>query len=270
MGDTSPVLQAALEYIEVGWHPIPIPRRSKRPVIEGWPNLEITAESVHKYFNGAPQNIGVLLGANCTDVDIDSPEAIACAAHFLPPTPAMFGRGSKRYSHWLYKVADFDSVDKAKISFIDPCPGDNKSTLVELRLKGGHQTVMPPSVHESGEPIQWEEGWPAVPAEVAFLDLRRSVAKVAAASLLARHMPPDRKIRLKAFRVLAGFLSRWHTPPEQVWLFAVAITAAGGFDRKLANEARTTALSYCEGANVPGYPELVVCFGEQIVNTIVG
>ena len=48
-----------------------------------------------EYFNGAEQNIGVLLGdpsGHTVDVDLDCPEALALAGWFLPPTGCKFGR----------------------------------------------------------------------------------------------------------------------------------------------------------------------------------
>src|ERR1019366_10177857 len=77
-----PISSAALSWIERGFLPVPIPFREKRPVIEGWPALRITAPNVPKYFNGTPQNIGVLLGESygVADIDLDCFEAIAAAA----------------------------------------------------------------------------------------------------------------------------------------------------------------------------------------------
>jgi hypothetical protein len=264
-------LQAALTYIEAGWFPVPVPYKGKGPQTPGWPELRLTAETAPKYFNGTRQNIGVLLGLdNRIDIDLDSSEAIACASHFLPVTSATFGRASKRLSHWLYRVTDLDTVSDNRIAIEDPAPGAGKAMLVEMRLKGGHQTIVPPSIHESGEPIEWENGWPVVPAEVSFKDLRRAVRRVAAASLLARHMPASDKARQKAFCAIAGFLSKWHWPVEQAGLFARAVTAAGHFDRGPYYKAYETALAHSRGENVPGYPALVEHFGQLIADTVIG
>ena len=48
--------------------------------------LEITTEGAAQYFNGASQNIGVLLGDKfgSTDVDCDCSEAITAAREMLP------------------------------------------------------------------------------------------------------------------------------------------------------------------------------------------
>jgi hypothetical protein len=55
-------LEIALQYIDRGWSPIPIPHRSKGPIIDGWQNLRIGGTDAPRYFNGAAQNIGIILG----------------------------------------------------------------------------------------------------------------------------------------------------------------------------------------------------------------
>lgn len=77
-------LRAALTWIEKGFSPVPVPHRSKRPVLDGWQHLEITVDTASQYFNSAPQNIGVRLGDKygSTDADCDCPEAIT-AAQFI-------------------------------------------------------------------------------------------------------------------------------------------------------------------------------------------
>ena len=65
----------------------------------------------------------------------------------LPATSAQFGRASKPRSHRLYR-----SPGAQTRKFIDPV---RRSMLVEIRSDGGLQTVFPPSVHPSGETIEW-------------------------------------------------------------------------------------------------------------------
>jgi hypothetical protein len=69
-----------------------------------------------------------------TDVDLDCPEAIAVARYLLPMTGAVFGRASKRSSHWLYRSDLFTNVDAATIQFKDP---RTKGMVLELRIGGG-------------------------------------------------------------------------------------------------------------------------------------
>jgi Bifunctional DNA primase/polymerase, N-terminal len=87
-------LEAALAWIQRGYSPIPVPDRSKKPVLEGWQRLEITVDVAPNYFNSRSQNIGVLLGDKygSIDVDCDCPEAIRAARELLPETGLIFGQ----------------------------------------------------------------------------------------------------------------------------------------------------------------------------------
>src|SRR5215212_3426279 len=98
-------LDFARSYIKRGWNPVPIPYGAKRPTDKSWQDRRIDEASAPQYFNGKAQNIGVVLGPTSnglTDVDLDCPEAVVAAPDLLPPTSAIFGRSSKRASHFLY------------------------------------------------------------------------------------------------------------------------------------------------------------------------
>lgn len=149
-------IDAAANYISRGWAPIPLPPKSKAPTIIGWQRLRITEADLPKYFTDGC-NVGVLLGSpsgNLVDVDLDHPTALALADEYLPATDAVFGRQSKRRSHRLYVVTG----DVKTVRY----QATGHGMLVELRSTGT-QTVMPGSIHPSGEPITWDsDGEPAV------------------------------------------------------------------------------------------------------------
>lgn len=150
---------AALEYIQRGWRVVPIAHRKKGPILNEWQNLRITEDEIGDYFSCGRQNVGVLMGepSGCLiDIDLDHPRAVELAEDYLPPTDAKFGRESKPRSHWIYVVTG--SIDTQKFH--------NKSAgmVVEIRSTGA-QTVFPPSVHESGEQIDWDRD-DAIPANV--------------------------------------------------------------------------------------------------------
>ena len=73
-------VEVARRYVARGWSPIPIPFREKGPGPKGWQHLRLGDErALTAYFNGGPQNIGVVLGApsgGLVDVDLDSAEAV--------------------------------------------------------------------------------------------------------------------------------------------------------------------------------------------------
>jgi Bifunctional DNA primase/polymerase, N-terminal len=188
-------LHSALDWCRRGFHPIPIPHREKGPKILRWQALRITEETAATYFNSAQQNIGVLLGdeSGAADVDLDCIEAIEVAAVLLSETGLKFGRPSKRSSHYLYRIDP--AVASRRLS--DPTElNKDEATIVELRCRKkdgtvGLQTVVPCSVHPSGEPITFEPGFDGHAANIDSDVLNRAVSRVAAASLLARHWPGE-------------------------------------------------------------------------------
>jgi hypothetical protein len=122
---------------------------------------------------GGGENIAVILGpasGELVDSDLDCPEALALADLYLPPTRAVFGRGSKPRSHRL-----FIAPGAVYESFADPLTGN---TLIELRAAGrdggAHLTLFPPSIAD-GERREWD-GEVIAPAVVDAAVLRTAAA----------------------------------------------------------------------------------------------
>jgi hypothetical protein len=181
----SALLEAALDYAKRGWQDVPIPAGEKGPKLSGWGKLRLSIDDLPRHFGGGC-NIGVILGppsGELVDIDLDCEEALAIADLYLPPTGAEFGRKSKPRSHRLYVAPG--AVHEA---FADPLDG---STLLELRAQGRdggcHQTVFPPSVHPSGESIEWTSQIIA-PAVVDAKPLRLVAAYLAIGCLVARYV----------------------------------------------------------------------------------
>lgn len=167
----SAALVAARRYTRRGWRVIPIPFKSKAPRLKGWQKLRLTEKELPKWFNCAAQNLGVLLGEPSSwvvDIDLDDARCVERAAEFLPPTPAVFGRAGKPRSHWIYRVTAPVEPEKHN---------GEAGMLAELRATGC-QTVFPPSVHPTGERIEWEQP-DAEPAVVNPETLRAAVRALA-------------------------------------------------------------------------------------------
>ena len=184
--------EAAAYWVDRGFHPVPVPYREKAPVLDAWQKLRIKKDNLHSYFDGSAQNIGVLLGDEhgSADIDCDCPEAMAAAMELAPPTGLVFGRASKPASHFFYRCKPPVRTRR----FTDPT--SKKTTLVELRCQKadgsiGLQTVVPPSVHQSGEQIWFEPDRDGDPAEAQAQVLISAVSKIAAAAALARHWPRE-------------------------------------------------------------------------------
>ena len=240
-------LDVALGYIERGWWPIPVPYRTRAPNLPGWQNLSLTAETAPGYFNGADMNVGIRLGpSGLTDVDLDCREAVALAPAFLPRTKAIFGRSGKPRSHWLYKTGLVETEKKGVIPFVDPLRvergDDDKAMLVELRFGSGAQTVFPGSVHDSGEPVEWDTF--EEPAIVDGQDLKRRVSLIATASAIVRVW--SKGIRHDAALALGGFLARAGWDADSIdefvaWVVDVAITTGRDDPREKADRLRAAS-----------------------------
>src|SRR6516225_881443 len=207
----------ALDYvIRRRWAAVPVPFRQKGPRLKGWQHLRIdSAELVTRYFPDQT-NIGVILGSasgGLVDVDLDCVEALAISDGVLPKTGSVFGRASKQCSHRLYYV----DGPAPSMQLTDPLTGD---TLVELRGdkqdgSAGFQTLLPGSIHPSGEPIVWaNDGEPAL---VEYDALKRALLALATRVLIARYCPgadtidEARHALARADPRIMAEIARWHT-----------------------------------------------------------
>jgi P4 family phage/plasmid primase-like protien len=264
-------LEAAIAWIRHGFSPVPVPYRSKRPVLSGWERLEITANTASQYFNGASQNIGLLLGDKfgSADVDCDCPEAITGARELLPETGSVFGRQSKPFSHYLYRTDPPVGTQQ----FHDPV---DRATIIEMRGVSsdgsiGLQTVVPPSTHKSGESVRFEQGFDGIPANVDADMLVSAVRKVAAAAVLARHWP-TKGSRHHAFLALAGILARsgWSLEDAKrlhrviyrcLWPSNPELDAAD-------SEVQSTFEKHAGSGEITGIPTLAEVIDKKVVDTV--
>lgn len=148
-------LDHARDLLARGLSPIPVPHRLKAPRLGGWQTLRLASDDLPRYFNGAPGNVGALLGEPSgwiVDVDLDHPRALELADRHLPTTGMAWGRKSKPRSHRLYRLTRPGGTHKWT---------SGSGMIVELRSTGC-QTIAPGSTHPSGEVVRWDaDGDPA-------------------------------------------------------------------------------------------------------------
>jgi len=249
-----------------GFAPIPVPYQQKSPVIRAWQDLRLDETGIHAAFSD-PSNVGVLLGepsGGLVDIDLDSPETQALAPFLLPSTDLRSGRASAPGSHWFHRVTSPLKTTK----FIDPlgATGDDRVMLVELRSTGA-QTLVPPSVHPSGEAITWTQA--GEPAELDDHVLQQAVARVAAGALLARYWPA-RGSRHEVALALAGGLLRANWEVDEAADFVGYIAQAAGDeeveDRQQA--VHSTAESIAAGQHTTGWPTLAAVLGPRVVDSV--
>lgn len=260
----SKILEAALNYQKRGWQPLPIPFRSKNPKLTGWQNFKTVEANLPDHFNGKLQNISVLLGSKSnglTDIDLDSPDAVRLADLFLSKTDAEFGRATKPRSHRLYN-SDFPRTQK----FSTPFESDEKkATIVEIRSTGG-QTVFPPSIHESGESIEWFAD--GEPLKIDAKDLRRSVALLASACILLPFWRDSIRHDL-SLAISGAFLRNGFTQSEtKNFIRALCETSNDEEITDRLKSVQTTDEKLRNKENAFGFPKLSELTNEILVDTL--
>ncbi|AWM36961.1 DNA polymerase I, thermostable [Gemmata obscuriglobus] len=249
----STVAEAVARYRARGWCTVPVhrpdldrgacscgrpdcPKPGKHPDARFWPGGTAAPE----HFAG--RNVGVKLGPNSAglaDVDLDCGEAAVAGPHLLPATNSAFGRGGET-THRLYAVTDRTA---AFAKLLDPVRSGDRATIVELRWpewdeaegRFKHlQTVFPPSLHASGEGLEWARA--GEPAAVAGAELAAAVRHVGAAVLLARYARPQERHALVL--LVANLLARagWEDDARAV-AFVTAVFAAKNDPDKVAKIA---------------------------------
>jgi P4 family phage/plasmid primase-like protien len=184
--DNQEMQREAAAYIRAGLAAIPVPTAAKNPDRRGWQNERWKEEDIpHQWTNG--QGIGILWGApseNLVDIDCDWPEARIAGKTIMPADPRRtFGRPGSPESHHVVRVKG----ETPKTDRHYTVPGDGPERRVVELLSTGSQSLVPPSVHSSGEQRQWYSEGPA--AELDTEDLKERVADIASAAYLARNWP---------------------------------------------------------------------------------
>lgn len=262
-GTSESTVDTATRALERGWAPLPISYGSKAPTLRGWTDLRFgsTAE-LETHFTDA--NIGLILGAasnGLVDIDLDCPEARLLAPVLLPHTGMRHGRAGAPTSHYWYVV----DREVATAKYQDPT---DRAMLVELRSTGA-QTVIPPSLHPSGEQIEWTGAW-GDPREMPAEQLQLRVRILAAAALLARHWPASGG-RHDATLALAGGLLRsgWTERNAAYFVSEVGACVDPHVDRKDREAAvASTARRLEQDAETQGWRSLTDYMSPAVVFTV--
>ena len=187
-----------------GWRLIPVSRTTKAPIVPQWQTVELSVDEIKVFLEDGRANLGVVLGeasGGLVDIDLDDPIAVTIAPSLLPETPLVFGRASKRRSHYFYRTPDPVTYTKYR----DVGGG----CLFELR-GDGRQTMIPPSIHPSGEPIEFVTDELQPPSTVDLDQLQKACTLLAVTTLLVKHWP-QRGTRHETYLALSGalILSGW-------------------------------------------------------------
>jgi putative DNA primase/helicase len=262
----------AKDYLRRGWQPLPIAYRSKNPNFPGWQKFTTTEKDLHNHFNGAAQNIGVLVGRRSnglTDIDLDSPESNKIADYFLPKTESVFGRANTPRSHRLYICTEeiFEKFNNPFLLVSQNKEVRDKACIVEIRGKDGLQTVFPCSTHEdTGEAIEWHKD--GEPLQADAQTLRRATARLASACLISKFWHRGKRNELNL--ALCGALLRNGFDTDATKNFIRAVCAAAN-DEETADRMKAvdaTAQKLKRGEKFSGFPTLIELTDRKLVETI--
>ena len=256
-------LEAARDEFRRGRAVIDLPYGSKVPGRSGWQHERYDEEALFARLSGEPRNLSILFGepsGGLVDVDLDSVEARALAAEFLPETGEMFGREGSPGSHLLYVT---DPVAEYR-KFSDPeAPNEDRATLVEIR-SGGQHTIIPPSKHPSGQIVCWERR--GEPTRIPGEDLAKSVGMLAAAALLARYWGKEGQRHDQSLSLCGGLIGGgWEAGKAAAFVRAVARAAGDEEWQERGQDADTTAGKQADDEPTTGWPTLAELMGERVV-----
>lgn len=259
-------VDAARLYKARGWNPTPLRPGQKSPTGTDWQRTTIPDDEIDEKFKN--MNVGVVLGSqggNLYDADLDHETVVKMQRHFMPKTPAIFGRASKRGSHLIYQAPNGDEDAKRKI-FYD----SDKTLLAELRGKG-NQTMFPPSIHPSGEPVEWVDEH-ALPLIVPVADVTKALGWLCSAAMLARNWDDYADAHHVLVGALAGGLARARIKEHICETFVRAVCIYGG-DHEPDDRVRIVLDTYRKlEANpdepVTGWPALKEIIGAKKVDLI--
>lgn len=172
-------LNEAKFYALLGWHPTPGKPSSKQPMHgKGWNKLDHNgADEIIEQFNNLgdnPYNLGLLVGKQVVDIDLDSANCRKLAPYILPNTIKL--KKGNEVTHYLYHMDEGLEPMQSKVF---PLPTEDpslKEMLVEVRgvdSRGNYQyTLASGSVHPSGLVIERIGDTPHVIKDPYFIYLK--------------------------------------------------------------------------------------------------
>lgn len=184
----------------------PIPKSWQKPYKGEWPDDCNTAIVM-----GTPSS-------NLVDVDLDWPLASKLAVSVFGADnlkTMYFGRKSSRASHFLFRVAETKGKPFRTRKFLLPkafegmaaLPDAHALCILELRGNGAY-TMVPPSIHPSGEAVEWGAGSPHNPVVVEADRLVALCGRIAFLAVCAQFWPTMEGARHDAALAFAG-IAKW-------------------------------------------------------------
>lgn len=250
-------------YMEKGIAVLPLEAGDKKP-LNGykWGDKQLTKEELK---NIPPtSNIGMILGersGGIVDFDFDRQEA-----QYLIPHIALklkfFGRTSSRYAHGMAMCKDAGQTIQYGLSKKEGALlgiSEGKLMILELRSSGSY-TMIPPSIHPSGEPLCWHAN-DELP-EHDWETLVRHAGLLAFLAVILIAYPRQRGARDEICMALAGTLLRFGLSVDEADDLVVKIAElADDEEVQKRRKAQAAKDRLDAGEDVTGLPRLCELLG---------
>lgn len=253
--------QEAIRYLENGWTPYRLKAQEKSLPGKKEQNV-ITTDNLLRLISHDGFNIGVLLGNasnGLVDLDLDWKEARLAGSLLCDGLPS-FGRATSKGSHRLAVCSDF----KKSVKFCLPpglkdhrLLGEHALTVLEIRTAG--HTMFPPSIHLSGELVEWEHG--CEPPSFEWARLRRGAGLAAFLAVCIRLWPGEGTRDDTAMALTGSLLSTGLDVESADKLVMFVAEHAGDEEYEKRGKARQTAEKQERGEPTTGMPALVDLLG---------
>lgn len=199
-----------------GAYAVRTPKGQKEPGHYRWdPKTNSFEESQKTIYavERSTDNLGVHLHGKFVDVDIDTDNPFLKEAldYFLPYTAHVWGRKSRPRTHRLYEISGIDAKFEpslfpflARVKTVD-------AIKVEIRggeLRSGQYSLLPGSLHPSGETYEWTDLKAArsTPVSVDVLRVVNGVRMACVVALIAPYWTEG--TRNQMCMALSGFMHR--------------------------------------------------------------
>jgi len=241
--------------------PVPLRARSKKPTGgKKWNTMRVKEDTIDRFFHRG-YNVGGLWGLPSdwvVDIDLDTEESCRAAAKIFPET-FIYGRNSAPGSHYLFR-SEGAETRKFQIPEI--------GMLVEIRSTGS-QSVLPPSIHPSGERYKIYHDIDFAPINRAKLLLLCRM--VAAAAVFARFWPEEGSRHDYIVAVSGSLLwSNWQPDAIEKLLSGVLVAtrSSGEALAKHQRTVRNVIKNYKAKSHVPGWPSLSQWLPGEVVKKL--
>jgi putative DNA primase/helicase len=255
------VVEAALELTKQRHFVVPVGYKTKKPQFEDWTNRRLSVSEIPRYFANE-SNIGLLLGVPphfVIDVDLDCEEATVVARLIHgPETARVSGREGRRASHYFFSLPEEFKTKKFACR--------QRKVIMELRGVA-HQTIIPPSVHPSGEILEWEYRGPF--GKTTGEEVLTWGARVASAALLAQHWPGVGR-RHDGVLALSGMFAKCGQFEDVTIKLILAAAQAAGDEEwaKRECDVRSTFARATMDEAITGIPRASELFGRDVIERV--